>query len=152
MKTVPALWFRPFAAGPLGLALLLPLVTACSTVQPAAVQGLSQQQKNQVAETVVQRLRARYADTRGACPGDTPAFDCNGVLIRGLSYWDAPDWWEVVQKDIDRQGVSFSYLRADVGTTTLWPNAGLIMRELDAHAGVALKVKWGRSMSRAISG
>lgn len=150
MKTVPASRSCPSSFRCLALALMFPVLQGCATPATSATGAgvasstrapLSQEEKNQIGQSVVLRLRSRYADTRRACPGDTPGYNCNGVLIRGLSYWDAPEWWNVVDKDIRRDGVSFSYLRADVGTTFIERTAGLIMREMDADTQVKLSMK-----------
>lgn len=63
------------------------------------------------------RLNARYADTARACPHDSPAYFCSGVLIR-MARTLTP-----TEGQMDRDGLAFSYLRADVGTSELWYGA-----------------------------
>ncbi|MHA6198446.1 hypothetical protein ACX3YG_29250 [Pseudomonas wadenswilerensis] len=92
---------------------------------------------------VAERLEARYANTARTCPDGSAAYRCTGVLARGIRDLTLRDFWNPVEKDLERNGVSFIYLRADVGNTRL-PNAngsGLIMRELGVATEAPLTLR-----------
>ncbi|MFD2640618.1 hypothetical protein [Pseudomonas japonica] len=91
--------------------------------------------------SVVHRLQQRFDDTRAACPDGSAAINCNGVLVRGISEPSDPAFWNPNPRDVARKGVSFSYIRADVGNTVLANNVGLIMRELGASTEQPLTVR-----------
>ncbi|SFH27669.1 hypothetical protein [Pseudomonas sp. NFACC45] len=105
--------------------------------------GFNQQDQLYIGYQVASKLNARYADTAAACPGDTPAYNCNGVLIRMTDA--SPDFhaWNPSPGSIERDGVSFSYMRADVHLPVLSRarNQGLIMKELAAPTAYPLTVR-----------
>jgi len=80
--------------------------------------------------SVVQQLQERFDDTRPACEDGSAAFNCNGVLIRAIRGSSDPKFWNPSPANIEREGVSFSYFRADVGNTLVAGNAGLILQPL----------------------
>lgn len=104
--------------------------------------NLSPEAKNQLGQSVVLRLRERFRDTRSACPpDDKPGYYCNGVFVRALNTaWNSPTFWNPVPKDIDRNGVSFIYMREDAKIEQVPGEAGIIMREFDAHTQEKLVV------------
>ncbi|RMR02466.1 hypothetical protein ALP94_00220 [Pseudomonas savastanoi pv. glycinea] len=69
-------------------------------------------------------LNARYTDTRASCPGNTPAYYCNGVVIRGTQNGNF-DPWNPSAGAIALGGTSFSYMRVDANVTPA-RNSGLI--------------------------
>ncbi|HCN45150.1 MAG TPA: hypothetical protein DIT18_05440 [Pseudomonas sp.] len=91
--------------------------------------------------SVVLRLRERFNDTRPACADGSSGYNCNGVIVRAIRDTSNPKFWNPSDENIEREGVSFSYIRADVGNTQLAGNAGLIMRELGAPSGHPLTVR-----------
>ncbi|MEE1921749.1 hypothetical protein V0R50_05610 [Pseudomonas sp. 148P] len=91
--------------------------------------------------SVVIRLQQRFDDIRPECTDGSAAINCNGVLARYVREWSDPTFWNPSQKDIDRNGVSFIYLRADVGNEILPGGAGLIMREQGAPAEQPLAIR-----------
>lgn len=92
---------------------------------------------------VAERLNARYADTRAACAGNLPAYNCNGVLIRSSAA--SPDFhaWDPSPTAVTLQGVSFSYLRADANYDELaWGDTqGYIFKALGEHDGYRMEVR-----------
>lgn len=76
------------------------------------------------------RLNARYNDTRNDCDGQ-PAYYCNGVLIRVTGYGSTFHSWNPSPAAVTLGGVSFSYVRRDVGTTHLSSTvaAGMIFKD-----------------------
>jgi hypothetical protein len=63
---------------------------------------------------VAARLDARYNDTRNDCSGKA-AYYCNGVLIRAATADPAFHAWNPSPTAVTRDGVSFTYLRRDLG-------------------------------------
>lgn len=121
----------------------LPILRMDLTQAPDAVFGFNQQDQLYIGYQVASRLNARYADTAMACPGDTPAYNCNGVLIRTTDASSAFRAWNPSDGSISRDGVSFSYMRADVYVPRLaWAkNQGLIMKELAAPTAYPLTLR-----------
>ncbi|MDH0749008.1 hypothetical protein N5D61_22010 [Pseudomonas sp. GD03842] len=86
--------------------------------------------------TVAKRLNERYANTTGECPGAKAAVYCSGVLARAISYSTSYKAWNPNPGSAQPEGVSFSFLRADVKTLAMFRDkpAGIIFRELEyAH-------------------
>ncbi|MFJ2527733.1 hypothetical protein [Pseudomonas helmanticensis] len=121
----------------------LPILRMNLTQAPGAVFGFDLKEQVYGGYEVAARLNARYADTAMACRGNTAAYNCNGVLIRTTDA--SPDFhaWNPSPGSIQRNGVSFSYLRADVHLPVLaWAkNEGLIMKELAAPTGYPLTLR-----------
>lgn len=91
--------------------------------------------------SVVHRLQQRFDDTRAACEDGSAAYNCNGVIVRAIRDPSNPTFWNPSPENIARKGVSFSYIRADVGNERLAGDAGLIMRELHAPTEQPLTVR-----------
>jgi hypothetical protein len=110
----------------------LPIMRMDLTQAPDAVFGFDLKEQVYSGYEVAARLNARYADTAMACRGNTAAYECNGVLIRTTDASPNFHAWNPSPGSIERNGVSFSYLRADVHLPRLaWAkNEGLIMKEL----------------------
>jgi hypothetical protein len=123
----------------------LPILRMDLTQAPDAVFGFNQQDQLYVGYQVASRLNARYADTAPACRGNTPAYDCNGILIRITDASPAFHAWNPSDGSIARNGVAFSYMRADVHLPVLaWANQryqGLIMKEMAAPTAYPLTVR-----------
>lgn len=121
----------------------LPVLRMDLNQAPDGVFGFNQQDQLYVGYQVASKLNARYADTAPACPGDTPAYNCNGVLIRITDASVDFHAWNPSPGSIERNGVSFSYMRADVHLPRLaWAkNQGLIMKELAAPTAYPLTVR-----------
>ncbi|MHC8378353.1 hypothetical protein ACYZT3_20815 [Pseudomonas sp. MDT1-16] len=121
----------------------LPVLRMDLSLAPGAVFGFDQQDQMYVGYQVASRLNSRYADTAMACRGNTAAYYCNGVLIRTTDA--SPDFhaWNSSPGSIQRNGVSFSYLRADIHLPVLaWgKNQGLIMKELAAPTAYPLTLR-----------
>lgn len=93
---------------------------------------------------VADRLNARYADVSPTCPGGRPAFYCNGVIVRIAQASAAFHAWNASPSSVGRDGVSFSYLRADAGVTQLIEargGTGFIVRESGAPTGYPLTLR-----------
>ncbi|MHA6198443.1 hypothetical protein ACX3YG_29235 [Pseudomonas wadenswilerensis] len=121
---------------------LLGLHGCSSNNVPTESTRLTAEEKSQIGQSVVLRLRERYRDTRSECPPDgNAAFYCNGVFVRALnSDWNSPTFWNPVDKDIERKGVSFIYMRVDANIEEVPGEAGIIMSEMDAHTQEKLEV------------
>lgn len=86
-------------------------------------------------EALATALNVRYDDTANACEGGTPAYDCDGVILRIVDYSPAFHAWNPSPGSVTRGSVAFSYLRRDLGITRLaWEGteAGLIFKALGA--------------------
>lgn len=94
--------------------------------------GFVQQEQLDNGFRVAERLNRRYVDTPPACRDGRAAFYCRGVLIRGVQGSAAFRAWNPSANSVSRNGVSFSYVRADVGTVRLAGTEGLIFREAGA--------------------
>ncbi|MDU9389538.1 hypothetical protein [Pseudomonas sp. zfem002] len=91
--------------------------------------------------SVVHRLQQRFDDTRAACEDGSAAYNCSGVIVRAIRDPSNPTFWNPSPGGVERDGVAFSYIRADVGSLHLAGNAGLIMRELGAPSEQRLSVR-----------
>ncbi|AKC71017.2 hypothetical protein MB84_18375 [Pandoraea oxalativorans] len=93
---------------------------------------------------VAERLTKRYADTSPDCDGGTKAaYYCDGVLIRVVAIRDMPIWNPRADY-IARDGVSFSYMRADAKVTSLITGrggTGFIVKEFGAPSAQTLVMK-----------
>jgi hypothetical protein len=121
----------------------LPIMRMDLMQGPDAVFGFDLKEQVYSGYEVAARLNARYADTAMACRGNTAAYNCNGVLIRTTDASPNFHAWNPSPGSIQRNGVSFSYLRADVHLPVLaWAkNEGLIMKELAAPTGYPLTLR-----------
>jgi len=121
----------------------LPILRMDLRQPPGKVFGFNQQDQLYIGYQVASRLNARFADTAMTCHGNTAAYNCNGVLIRTTDASTAFHAWNPSPGSIQRNGVSFSYLRADIHLPVLaWAkNQGLIMKELAAPTAYPLTVR-----------
>ena len=104
--------------------------------------------------SVASRLNARFADTRKTCPGDTPAYYCDGVLMRSAEATTAFHAWDPSPASTRYNGVSFSYLRQDIGMTQLVFSRphGFLFRETQAPVAVPAQVRCAYPYDAGTSG
>jgi len=96
--------------------------------------GFNLQDQMYVGYQVAANMNKRYGDPRAECMNQQAAYFCNGVLIRGAAATTTFHAWNPSPNSEGRNGVSFSYLRADVGTTKLAGTQGFTMKESFAPA------------------
>lgn len=119
----------------------LPILRMNLSQAPGAVFGFNQQDQLYVGYQVASKLNARYADASSSCQDEQPAFRCNGVLIRAADASASFRAWNPSPNSISRNGVSFSYVRADVGTQQLAGTQGFIFRETFAPTGYPVTLR-----------
>jgi len=83
---------------------------------------------------VANALNGQYTNTNNVCPGNKAAYFCNGVLIRVVDASPAFHAWNPSPGAVTLGGVSFSYMRADLGMSRLQEgrNHGLILKPAQA--------------------
>ncbi|WP_085710380.1 MULTISPECIES: hypothetical protein [unclassified Pseudomonas] len=113
----------------------LPVLRMDLSQKPDAVFGFNQQDQLYIGYQVAAKMNARYADTAATCRDNSVAHNCNGVLIRGANASESYRAWNPSPNSVSRNGVSFSYLRADVGTIRLFDTQGFTFKE--SHAPTA---------------
>lgn len=74
-----------------------------------------------VEDDILTTLNTRYQNTTADCDGK-PAFYCSGVLL------SADETWKDGDNSLNN-AVSFSYLRHDISTTTLYGGEGYIFKD-----------------------
>ncbi|WP_426119848.1 hypothetical protein [Pseudomonas sp. DSP3-2-2] len=101
---------------------------------------------------VAARMNARYMDTRPECPDGNAAFYCNGILLRGV--WASTEYhsWNPSPGSIINNGVSFSYLRADLGIKVMFGFSGLIFKSSDSPAPTPITVRCAYPYEAGTSG
>lgn len=72
---------------------------------------------------VAANLNTRYRNTAATCAGNTPAYHCNGVVIRS-TIPGAYDPWDPSPAAIRLGAVSFSYMRLDAHVDHLYHGSG----------------------------
>ncbi|MFD2644638.1 hypothetical protein [Pseudomonas japonica] len=90
---------------------------------------------------VADRINRRFADTASTCPGGRSALYCNGVIIRGTGFGAAFHSWNPSPNSVSRDGVSFTLVRSDVGTTGVVGTEGLIFHELGRPAAHSVRFR-----------
>lgn len=85
-------------------------------------------------QRVADALNKQYTNTSNTCPGNQAAYFCNGVLIRVVDATPAFHAWNPSPGAVTLGGVSFSYIRADLGMSRLQEgrNHGLILKPAQA--------------------
>lgn len=91
--------------------------------------------------SVVLSLQQRFDDIRPECADRSAAINCNGVIVRAIRNTSNPAFWNPSPENVERKGVSFSYIRQDVGNELLAGDAGLIMAPLGKPSEQPLTVK-----------
>lgn len=107
----------------------LPILRMDLREPPGTVFGFDLQDQLYIGYRVASSLNARFADTAPACRDNKPGFYCNGVLIRAADASASFRAWNPSPNSVSRNGVSFSYVRKDVGTIQLAGAQGFIFRE-----------------------
>lgn len=102
-------------------AVLVILVGGCSGLPPrVAPEGTA----------TAGALNARYADIRPDCDGGNAAYFCSGVLYRAILRSPSYYFWNNAHPQ-DYDGVSFSFLRRDMGVRDSYLAAGYIFAPAD---------------------
>lgn len=74
---------------------------------------------------IAANLNARYNARENTCPGNLPAYYCNGIIIRSVD--DGPfNPWDPSPSAIKLGAVSFSYFRVDSVVSNFYRDAGFI--------------------------
>lgn len=99
--------------------------------EPLVLQVTSASLEN--GRAVAARLDARYNDTRNDCSGQA-AYHCNGVLTRAATADPAFHAWDPSPAAVTRDGVSFTYLRRDLGIARFngGETQGFIVKDFEA--------------------
>jgi len=113
----------------------LPILRMNLNLAPDGVFGFQQQDQLYTGYEVAAQMNARYQDVAASCANGTPAYYCNGVLIRGADASAGFHAWNPSPNSVGRNGVSFSYVRDDVGTIGLAGNQGFTFKESFAPTG-----------------
>lgn len=79
--------------------------------------------------TVADRLNARYSRSDAVCDGNTPAYECSGVLFRRATYNPAYDFWGHSADAVRLGSVTFSYIRAGVSSNSADVTSGYILMD-----------------------
>lgn len=130
----------------------LPIVRVDLDARDGRVFGFAQQEQMYNGYRVAERLNRRYADVAITCRDGRAAFYCNGVLIRAVQGVASFKSWNPSSNSVGRNGVSFSYIRADVGTQRLAGTEGLIYRETAAPVIKALTLRCAYPANAGTSG
>ncbi|MDF9618044.1 hypothetical protein P5705_10350 [Pseudomonas entomophila] len=110
----------------------LPVLRFDSASPPGRMFSFDLAEQLDTGERVAARLNQRYADTQAQCADGSPSYNCNGVLIRATSASTGFHSWNPTEASNRRDGVSWTYLRADTGILRLASNApGLIFNRLE---------------------
>ncbi|VVD64872.1 hypothetical protein [Pandoraea anhela] len=122
----------------------LPILRVTFIAGQGATFGYDETEQLDEGLRVAARLTKRYLDTSPNCDGGTKAaYYCNGVLIRMVAVQYMPVWNPRADY-YTRDGISFSYLRADAGVRSVasWTGGtGLIMKEFNAPTAQPLTLK-----------
>lgn len=107
---------------------LLMLVGSCTQhVGPAmAPMGRSSQAP---AQSVADRLNARYNSAVSVCPGNTPAYECSGILFRRVTYSADHDFWGHSADAVRLGSSTFSFARAGVNSNSADVTSGYILMD-----------------------
>ncbi|WP_157123226.1 hypothetical protein [Pandoraea vervacti] len=130
----------------------IPILKAMLGAGAATAFGFDEEDQLSYGFTVASRLEQRHADTRMTCPDNTPGYRCAGVLVRITGYGNFKSW-NPSDPSQARNGVSFSYARADMNMrTTHRGDPGVIMAELQAPTGHPLEWRCSFPANAASSG
>lgn len=82
-------------------------------------------------QALVTDLNARYNSNVAQCSNGTPAYYCSGVLLRAVDQSTFFKFWDYGSKATILGSVAFTYIRSDVGSTTLNGNrkSGFILKD-----------------------
>lgn len=94
--------------------------------------GFNQQDQVYYGYQVASGLNARFYDTSPTCRDGSHPLNCNGVMIRGTDASTQFHSWNPSPNSVGRNGVSWSWARADVGMVQIAGVQGLIFKEAAA--------------------
>lgn len=82
-------------------------------------------------QALVTELNAKYFSTVAQCSNGTPAYYCSGVLLRAVDYSTVFKFWDYGSQATKLGSVAFTYVRSDIGSTTLNGNrkSGFILKD-----------------------
>ncbi|WP_460415421.1 hypothetical protein [Pseudomonas sp. microsymbiont 2] len=131
----------------------LPLLRVDPALPAGQVFGFDQREQLHSGYQVADGLNQRYTDTASSCVEGRPGYNCNGVLIRATSAATSYHSWNPTANSIGRDGVSWTYLRADTGILRLASNAsGLIFDRLDQPFAHAVRLRCAYPANAGTSG
>ncbi|WP_231747098.1 hypothetical protein [Burkholderia sp. BDU5] len=122
----------------------LPIVQVYFGANGKAIFGYDAKDQLDRGYRLVTDLVRRFENMSPVCEDGSPAFFCDGVLIRNTGYGATFHSWNPSPNSVSRNGVSFSYARSDVGMTILAGGAnseGLIMSELRFPTSYPLELR-----------
>lgn len=82
-------------------------------------------------QALVMDLNTKYQSNVAQCLNGTPAYYCSGVLLRAVDYSAFFKFWDYGSQATELGSVAFTYIRSDVGSTTLNGNrkSGFILKD-----------------------
>lgn len=96
-------------------------------------------------QALVTDLNSKYTSGVTQCSNGTPAYYCSGVLLRAVDYSTSFKFWDYGSAATKLGSVAFTYIRSDVGSTTLNGNrrSGFILKDQTSAlaAGKALNLR-----------
>jgi hypothetical protein len=96
-------------------------------------------------QALVTDFNARYTSNVTQCSNGTPAYYCSGALLRAVDYSTFFKFWDYGSAATKLGSVAFTYIRSDVGSTTLNGNrkSGFILKDQTSAlaAGKALNLR-----------
>ena len=118
----------------------LPVLRYARSEDGQARFGFNSMEQLYYGYTVAARLNARFADTSASCTDGSPAYFCNGVLVRSTGVGDFHAW-NPSDDSIRGNGVSFNFFRADQGNTRTYTPQGYVLHEIAAPVSYPLSVR-----------
>lgn len=70
-------------------------------------------------QALITDLNAKYNSNVVQCSNATPAYHCSGVLLRAVDYSTFFKFWDYGSKATTLGSVAFTYIRSDIGSTSL---------------------------------
>jgi hypothetical protein len=78
------------------------------------------------------RLNTRYNSAVASCPGNTPAYNCSGILFRRVTYSPNHDFWGHSSNAMRLGSSTFSYIRNGVNSNSSDVTSGYILMDPDS--------------------
>jgi len=77
---------------------------------------------------VAQALEQRYKSNIEICPSGATLYECSGIIARMVKVPDAHEYdvWDPSPSSIERNGVSFSFIREDISRRVIGGDGGFI--------------------------
>ncbi|MDE1174174.1 MAG: hypothetical protein PW790_10980 [Parvibaculaceae bacterium] len=110
------------------------LVMIFITTDISLAQGKSIHAASSFAGDIANELNARYQNVTDTCPGGTPAHYCAGIVIRSTVYSASYESWDPSPIALQMGSQSFSYLRSDLGISTIYHASGFIFTDTNTAA------------------